>query len=182
MSTSEREHLFSDEEVEQMAAMHNEVGPLCVSCVVSVNEEHEVHFEAYQVSEQCARLQREGWIVRAEGEGAAPSSHVRLRNPREPHDQTPIILPTGKDVGEVDSEWFLLPVNILDHEGPLRTVFPVENRLLGQTPEDLHKMLRAPQPKGFTEKVADFHLLLWLATMGILGTDTDLALIAEAIR
>ena len=38
----------------------------------------------------------------------------------------------GKDVGEVDVDYFLIPVNIRDHEGPLRCSFPVENRLLPQ--------------------------------------------------
>lgn len=39
---------------------------------------------------------------------------------------------TGKDVGEVDNDYFLCPVNILGHDGPLLTAFPIENRLLPQ--------------------------------------------------
>lgn len=31
----------------------------------------------------------------------------------------------------VDSDWFLCPVRILDHEGPLQAAFPVENRWVG---------------------------------------------------
>ena len=38
----------------------------------------------------------------------------------------------GKDQGEVDNDYLLIPVNILDHEGPLSSSFPVENRLLPQ--------------------------------------------------
>lgn len=38
----------------------------------------------------------------------------------------------GKDVKEVDNDYFLIPVSIKDHEGPLRTTFPIENRLLPQ--------------------------------------------------
>lgn len=38
----------------------------------------------------------------------------------------------GKDVGEVDNDYFLVPVKILDHDGPLGTAFPIENRLLPQ--------------------------------------------------
>ena len=37
-----------------------------------------------------------------------------------------------KDLGEVDNDYFLIPVGIRDHEGGLRASFPVENRLLPQ--------------------------------------------------
>lgn len=50
---------------------------------------------------------------------------------QEPAKKDPVIV-AGKDVSEVDNDYFLLPVSILDHEGPLMTVFPVENRLLPQ--------------------------------------------------
>lgn len=32
----------------------------------------------------------------------------------------------------MDNDYFLVPVNILGHDGPLTTSFPVENRLLPQ--------------------------------------------------
>ena len=38
----------------------------------------------------------------------------------------------GKDAAEVDNTYFLLPVKILDHDGPLGTSFPIENRHLPQ--------------------------------------------------
>ena len=38
----------------------------------------------------------------------------------------------GKDASEVDNTYFLLPVGILDHEGPLGASFPIENRHLPQ--------------------------------------------------
>jgi hypothetical protein len=34
----------------------------------------------------------------------------------------------GKDATVVDSDWFLCPLKILDHEGPFMAAFPVENR------------------------------------------------------
>ena len=37
-----------------------------------------------------------------------------------------------KDLGEVDNDYFLIPVGIRDHEGGLHASFPVENRLLPQ--------------------------------------------------
>lgn len=38
----------------------------------------------------------------------------------------------GKDQGEVDNDYFLMPVSIKDHVGPLENAFPCENRLLPQ--------------------------------------------------
>jgi len=37
-----------------------------------------------------------------------------------------------KDLGEVDNDYFLIPVGIRDHEGGLHASFPAENRLLPQ--------------------------------------------------
>ena len=50
---------------------------------------------------------------------------------QEPTHKQPVIV-AGKDVKEVDNDYFLIPVSIKDHEGPLRTTFPIENRLLPQ--------------------------------------------------
>ena len=50
---------------------------------------------------------------------------------QEPKKKDPVIV-AGKDTAEVDNTYFLLPVKILDHDGPLGTSFPVENRHLPQ--------------------------------------------------
>lgn len=50
---------------------------------------------------------------------------------QEPKKKDPVIV-AGKDIAEVDVDYFLIPVNIRDHEGPLQAAFPVENRLLPQ--------------------------------------------------
>lgn len=50
---------------------------------------------------------------------------------QEPKNERPVVV-AGKDQGEVDNDYLLIPVNILDHEGPLSATFPVENRLLPQ--------------------------------------------------
>ncbi len=46
------------------------------------------------------------------------------RMPRPPPGRPP----AGKDTSVVDSDWFLCPLKILDHEGPFMASFPVENR------------------------------------------------------
>ena len=51
----------------------------------------------------------------------------------------------GKDQGEVDNDYLLIPVNILDHEGPLSSSFPIENRLLPQGQTRLHTAVMMPR-------------------------------------
>ena len=50
---------------------------------------------------------------------------------QDPKNETPVIVAV-KDLGEVDNDYFLIPVGIRDHEGGLHASFPVENRLLPQ--------------------------------------------------
>ena len=127
------------------------------------------------------RLWNDGWFQPE----ASPSGVSVLRNPKEPKNETPVIV-AGKDQSEVrgmglrsgspetplsrcmvlhrvvtalrsrlrsfpasdchpatpranirwlpqvDNDYFLIPVKILDHEGALYSSFPVENRLLPQ--------------------------------------------------
>lgn len=63
--------------------------------------------------------------------GDQPCTQTSLSNTQDPKNQTPVIV-AGKDQGEVDNDYFLIPVPISDHQGPLENAFPVENRLLGQ--------------------------------------------------
>ena len=57
------------------------------------------------------------------------SSHMPVM--QEPKQKLPVIV-AGKDVKEVDNDYFLIPIKILDHEGPLQTDFAIENRLTPQ--------------------------------------------------
>lgn len=179
-STKEREFIMSTEEICQMAAMQDELGETCVTGVVAVwpsEEGHpEVHFEAFQVSDQCVKLWKEGWFQ----EQSEPSGVTVMRDPKEPTKKDPVIV-AGKDVSEVDNDYFLLPVSILDHEGPLMTVFPVENRLLPQGKPELKQHLQKYSAKPYSERLADFHLLLYLARQPNFET-TDLGLIVDAAR
>lgn len=50
---------------------------------------------------------------------------------QDPKNKLPVMV--GRtDVGEVDNDYFLVPLPINDHQGPLENAFPVENRLLPQ--------------------------------------------------
>lgn len=51
-----------------------------------------------------------------------------------------------------------------------------------QTTTDLKQHLQKHSSKEYSERLADFHLLLWLAENSGLGIDTDIPLIVEAIH
>ena len=65
-------------------------------------------------------------------------------------------------------------------QGPLAHLFPVENRLIGQTTNDLRYHLQATASKAYCERLADFHLLLFLSKSLDLGT--DMALLVNAVK
>ncbi|CAI5484928.1 unnamed protein product [Closterium sp. Yama58-4] len=105
----------------------------------------DVHFEAFQLSDQCLKLYREGW-----------------------------------DTYEVDNDFFLMPIKIVDHQGPLTTSFPVENRVILPTQDDLKQHLDRTRSKPWADRLADFHLLLYLSNF--LDASTDMPMLAQAVR
>lgn len=93
----------------------------------------------------------------------APSGRTRLQYPPDPSAADPVLV-AGRGASEVDNDYFLCPVKILDHSGPLLAHFPVENRLMGQTRDDLRAQLRQLQELPYERRLADAHLLLWLGS------------------
>lgn len=65
-------------------------------------------------------------------------------------------------------------------QGPLATNFPVENRLTGQTADDLKRVLQSGKGKPYVMRIADFHLLLFLS--GGMFELHDVALLCEAVK
>ncbi|PSC72970.1 NPL4 1 [Micractinium conductrix] len=180
-STKEREFIMSNEEICQMAAIQDEMGEHAVTAVVATwpgeDEQPEVHFEVFQVSDQCVKLWRDGWFQEQQGE---PSGASQLRNPKDPKDETPVIV-AGKDQGEVDTDYFLIPVAVRDHEGPLENKFPVENRLLPQGTAELKSHLAARRSKPYWARLADFHLLLYLARQPNFE-EAEVGVLVDAVR
>ena len=80
---------------------------------------------------------------------------------QEPTQKQPVIV-AGKDVKEVDNDYFLIPVKIMDHEGPFSANFPIENRLLPQGKSDaclqLYALLTHQQ---HTSAAAQGSVTLW---------------------
>lgn len=102
------------------------------------------------------------------------------KDPREPGRRQPVMV-AGKDASEIDTDYVLVPVPILDHEGPLASSFPAENRLLPRGRAELRAALNrspAPSPLG---PLADFHLLLYLAEQPAFGIE-EACRVAKTIR
>uniref|UniRef100_A0A7S0S117 MPN domain-containing protein n=1 Tax=Chlamydomonas leiostraca TaxID=1034604 RepID=A0A7S0S117_9CHLO len=188
-SVAERDFIMHTGELLQTAAIQDEIGEHCATVVVSWDAGEgqtgfnpasgQVHFEAFQCSRQCVQLAKDGWLQA----GDPPSGVTAMRNPKEPDLKDPVIV-ASKDVGEVDNDYFLVPVNIRDHDGPLATSFPVENRLLPQGKAELREHLRrggGASSRNYTDKLADLHLLLWLSKQPNLDTN-DMTLLCDAVR
>lgn len=212
-SSKEREFICSAEEICQMAAIQSEMGEKAVTALVAMfppEEESaapEVHFEAFQVSAQCAKLWEEGWFnsnapypsttpgINGTNENnpsgtngksttdssKEPSATVSVRNPKDPTDKSPIIV-AGKDVGEVDADYFLVPVPIKDHQGPVGSTFPIENRFLPQGAAELKSHLQRTSARPYAERLSDFHLLLYIAKQPGLQVEDVAALVAAVAQ
>eukprot|EP00246_Nothoceros_aenigmaticus_P008445 TRINITY_DN23124_c0_g1_i1.p1 TRINITY_DN23124_c0_g1~~TRINITY_DN23124_c0_g1_i1.p1 ORF type:complete len:116 (-),score=18.60 TRINITY_DN23124_c0_g1_i1:964-1311(-) len=86
----------------------------------------------------------------------------------------------GKDSRDVDNDFFLVPVKILDHQGPLSCSFPVENRLPAPALQSLKQHLDRTKNLPYVKRISDFHMLLLLSNY--LDASTDLPQLAEAVR
>lgn len=178
-ANKERDWIVSSGELQAMAAMQDEMGPKSVTVLVTWDaNDHggNVHFEAFQCSEQAVQLYKDGWFV-PESE---PSGISKMRNPKEPNVEQAVIV-ASKDADSVDNDWFLCACAILDHTGPLLSSFPVENRLIPQSASSLREHLRKHSSLPYSGRLADLHLLLWLAGQPNLD-QADMLAIVEAVR
>ncbi|RZR96286.1 hypothetical protein BHM03_00025280 [Ensete ventricosum] len=105
------EYTMSGREVLQAAEMQAEGGiPEWVTAVVKLDVAEDgaadVHFEAFQMSDICVRLFKEGWFVTEFGEDDDPRVSRMTKD----------VVVGGKDSREVDNDFFLVPVKIADHQ------------------------------------------------------------------
>lgn len=171
------DYTLSNSEVLQAAEMQAE-GDLkeWVTAVVKleVNEDGgaDVHFEAFQMSDMCVRLFKEGWFETEKKEGEELDPKLS-RMKKE-------VVVGGKDVKEVDNDFFLVVVKIVDHQGPLSTTFPVENRNVPVTMRALKGHLERARNLPFVKRISDFHLLLLVAKF--LDLNADVPALAECVH
>ncbi|KAG9157235.1 hypothetical protein Leryth_004903 [Lithospermum erythrorhizon] len=106
-----KDYTMSNGEVLQAVEFHGESElKEWVTAVVKleVNEDGvpDVHFEAFQMSDMCVRLFKEGWFETEIEEGADPKLSKMKKE----------VVVGGKDTKEVDNDFFLVVVKIADHQ------------------------------------------------------------------
>lgn len=170
-----KDYNFSNKEVIQAAELHAETGLkewVTVVVKLEVNEDGgaDVHFEAFQMSDMCVKLFKEDWFVREFGENDDPKLSKMIKD----------VVVGGKDVKEVDNDFFLVVVKIVDHEGPLSSLFPIENRNTFTSMKALKTHLERTRSLPFVKRISDFHLLLFLAKF--LDLNSDIPALTECIH
>uniref|UniRef100_A0A1J3JSS5 NPL4-like protein 2 n=1 Tax=Noccaea caerulescens TaxID=107243 RepID=A0A1J3JSS5_NOCCA len=168
-------YTLSNTEVLQAAELHAESElQEWVTAVVKleVNEDGgaDVHFEAFQMSDMCIRLFKEGWFETEIG----PDDDPKLSKMNKE------VVVGVKDVKEVDNDFFLVVVKILDHQGPLSSTFPIENRSIRATMRALKTQLDRAKSLALVKRISDFHLLLFVAQF--LDVSSDVPALAECVR
>ncbi|XP_078440018.1 NPL4-like protein 2 [Wolffia australiana] len=171
----EGEYTVSARELLQAVELHAESGiEEWVTAIVKmeVNEEGgaDVHFEAFQLSDICVRLFKEGLFV-AEIEDESDPKLSKMKKD---------VIVGGKDTRDVDNDFFLVLVKISDHQGLLSSSFPVENRITTVTTRALRSHLDRAKGQAFVKRISDFHLLLMLARY--LDANSDVPALTECVR
>ncbi|KAG8380963.1 hypothetical protein BUALT_Bualt06G0071100 [Buddleja alternifolia] len=204
ISQDKKDYTMSNAEVLQAVELHAE-GDLkeWVTAVVKleVNEDGgaDVHFEAFQMSDMCVRLFKEGWFEREVQEEIDPKLSRMKKD----------VVVGGKDTRDVDNDFFLVVVKIFDHQlknhvhivlcfglvvnlapvpvlwilvisGPLTTTFPIENRKSPVTMNALKSHLDRAKSLPFVKRISDFHLLLLLARF--LDVNSDVPALAGCVQ
>ncbi|CAN6467828.1 unnamed protein product [Victoria cruziana] len=168
------DYTLSNVEVRQSAELHGESElKEWVTAVVKleVNEDGgaDVHFEAFQMSDQCVKLFKDGWFV----------DDCADHDPKLSRMKKDVVI-AGKDTRDVDNDFFLVVVKILDHQGPLSSTFPIENRVAPVTMRALKNHLDRVKHAAFVKRISDFHLLLFLARF--LDVKSDVPILAECVQ
>ncbi|KAJ7977483.1 NPL4-like protein [Quillaja saponaria] len=175
ISQDKKDYTLSNKEVLQAAELHAESGlKEWVTALVKleVNEDGgaDVHFEAFQMSDVCIRLFKEGWFESDIGVDADPKLSKMKKD----------VVVGVKDTKEVDNDFFLVVVKIFDHQGPLSTTFPIENRITQVTMNALKNHLDRSKSVSFVKRISDFHLLLLVARF--LDLNADVPALAECVQ
>ncbi|KAJ9171895.1 hypothetical protein P3X46_015197 [Hevea brasiliensis] len=174
ITQDKKDYTLSNREVLQAVELHAESElKEWVTAVVKleVNEDGgaDVHFEAFQMSDTCIKLLKEKWFETEIGEGMDPKLSKMKKD----------VVVGGKDIGEVDNDFFLVVVKIFDHMGPLSSSFPIENRIGQVTVRALKNHLDRTKNLPFVKRISDFHLLLFVARFLDLN---DVPALAECVQ
>lgn len=176
ISQDKKDYTMSTAEVLQAAELHSE-GDLkeWVTAIVKleVNEDDgsaDVHFEAFQMSDMCVRLFKEGWFETDVKDEIDPKLSKMKKD----------VVVGVKDTREVDNDFFLVVVKIADHQGPLSSSFPIENRNIPVSMKALKDHFNRTKSLSFVKRISDFHLLLLLAKF--LDINADVPALAGCVH
>ncbi|CAA2979439.1 NPL4 1 [Olea europaea subsp. europaea] len=175
VSQDKKHYTMSNAEILQAVELHTESDlKEWVTAVVKleVNEDGgaDVHFEAFQMSDMCVRLFKEGWFEK-DIRGEVDPKLSRM---------TKDVVVAGKDTREVDNDFFLVVVKIFDHQGPLSSTFPIENRNVPVSMQALKTHLDRTKSLPFVKRISDFHLLLLIARF--LDVNADVPALAACVQ
>ncbi|EYU20101.1 hypothetical protein ABFS82_06G059100 [Erythranthe guttata] len=175
ISQDKKDYTMSNAEILQAVELQAE-GDLkeWVTAVVKLkaNEDGgaDVHFEAFQMSDICVRLFKEDWFERDVKEEIDPKLSRMKKE----------VVIGVKDMRDVDNDFFLVVVKIFDHQGPLTSTFPIENRISPVTMRALKSHLDRAKNLPFVKRISDFHLLLLLARF--LDVNADVPALAGCVH
>ncbi|KAL3837816.1 hypothetical protein ACJIZ3_022407 [Penstemon smallii] len=175
ISQDKNDYTMSNAEILQAVELQAE-GDLkeWVTAIVKLNVNEDggadVHFEAFQMSDMCIRLFKEGWFEREVEEKVDPKLSRMKKD----------VVVGGKDTRDVDNDFFLVVVKISDHQGPLTSTFPIENRNSPVVMRALKTHLDRAKSLPFVKRISDFHLLLLLARF--LDVNADVPALAACVQ
>ncbi|KAL6541651.1 hypothetical protein OROGR_011137 [Orobanche gracilis] len=175
ISQDKKDYTMSNAEVLQAVELHaesdlKEWATAVVKLDVSEDGGANVHFEAFQMSDMCVRLFKEGWFERDVQEEIDPKLSRMTKD----------VVVGGKDLRDVDNDFFLVVVKIFDHQGPVSSTFPIENRQTPVTMKALKNHLDRAKNLPFVKQISDFHLMLLLARF--LDVNADVPALAGCVR
>lgn len=175
ISQNKHDYTLSSREVLQAAELQGESElkewvTAVVKLKVNENGGADVHFEAFQMSDTCIKLLKEGWFDTDIKDDSDPKLSKMKKD----------VVVGVKDTKEIDNDFFLVVVKISDHQGPLSSTFPIENRNAPVTLRALKSHMDRTKNLPFVKRISDFHLLLLVARF--LDLSADVPALAQCVK
>ncbi|XP_035864977.1 nuclear protein localization protein 4 homolog [Phyllostomus discolor] len=170
-------------------------GSKFVTAVATGGPDNQVHFEGYQVSNQCMALVRDECLLPCKD---APELGYAKESSSEQYVPDVFYKDIDKFGNEITQlarplpvEYLIIDITTTFPKDPVHTFsasqtpFPIENRdVLGET-QDFHSLatyLSQNTSSVFLDTVSDFHLLLFLVTNEVMPLQDSISLLLEAVR
>ncbi|NXC21138.1 NPL4 protein, partial [Corythaeola cristata] len=170
-------------------------GSKFVTVVATGGPDNQVHFEGYQVSNQCMALVRDECLLPCRD---APELGYAKESSSEQYVPDVFYKDIDKFGNEITQlarplpvEYLIIDITTTFPKDPVYTFsisqnpFPIENRdVLGET-QDFHSLatyLSQNTSSVFLDIISDFHLLLFLVTNEVMPLRDSISLLLEAVR